>query len=350
MIKELLRTIIKKLKHCKIWLHTVFLEHHNKKLSFYHKLRAIRYGFANDYYYMYHLEKNNPKEYISEYSRMISRDIINGKYKSVFDNKLIFEKVFGKDLSIPKTVMIIDKEIYDYDGNIISYNDIDKLLIDNKYIIKPCCDTGGGTGIKLLEKRSNNLFVLSEKEMTSKELYNEFQTKYKGYILVEFIKQHPYSEKINPTSVNTIRIVTLKDPKTKEIIIPFAVHRFGSKKSNVVDNASSGVYVTNIDVESGTLLETKSYLDTTTLDKHPDSNVLIKGTVIPHFDTIKKDILNIAKKYPYLPFIAWDIVVTEESFSVIEINASTGLGLFQIFGPINNSKLAELYREYKIIK
>lgn len=347
MIKEKIKSMLKHLNHFRIWFHTVILEHHNTKLSLYHKLRAIRYGFSSDFYYMFNLKENNPRDYISDYKRMISREI-NSKYLMVFDNKLIFEKIFSQYVNVPKTIIVIDDELYFNDGNKIE--DINEVLTENKYIIKPISDTGGGTGVSLIEKEGNDTFLFQNKKVTSKELYDELKKDYKGYMITEYVNQHQYSERINPSSVNTIRIITLRDPSTNEYIIPCAVHRFGNKKSHVVDNASSGGYITKIDIEKGILLETKTFLDTKSLEIHPDSKVKIYGTIIPHFDEIKKKLLNTANKFPYIPFIAWDVVVTEEGFCVIEINASSGLGIFQIFGSIKDTKLGEFYKKYGLYK
>ena len=102
IIKKILKGSIKKINNLRLWYRLVIKEHNNYKLSFYHKLRAIKYGFSSDFYHMYHLEKNNPKDYISEYKRVLSRNI-NDKYKIVYhkqDYKI-------KNLELPKEYYIV---------------------------------------------------------------------------------------------------------------------------------------------------------------------------------------------------------------------------------------------------
>jgi len=227
---------------------------------------------------------------------------------------------------------------------------LNNILKEEKYIIKPVANTGGGMGVSLIKKINPNSYIFNNKEFNSKELHREL-LKYNNYIITEFIEQHKYSKKINPNSVNTIRIITIKDPKTGKFIIPCAVHRFGSKKSGIVDNASSGGYVTNIDVKKGILLDTVIYDNNTKLyAEHPDTGIKIKGTKIPHWDKITNSLLNIVKEFPYVPFIAWDVVVTEAGFSIIEGNASSSLDLFQVFGSIKDTELGEFYRYYGYMK
>lgn len=67
-------------------------------------------------------------------------------------------------------------------------------------------------------------------------------------------------------------------------------------------------------------------------------------------EKIKKEIINVANKFPYLNFIAWDVVVTDNGLYVLEANASSSLELFQIFKPLKNTELWEFYKYYNIIK
>lgn len=346
-MKKVLTKFVKKIKDINLWYYTVFKEHNKTKLSFFDKLKSIKYGFPSDLYKMYNLNKKNHNLYINEYTRIKTRNI-DGKYKVILDNKLLFEKMFNKYLTIPKNIIIIFDKLYDNNGDIINENNLDKILTNEKYIIKPAADTGGGVGVSMITKK-NNKYIFDRKELNCKELYREL-LKNNNYIVTEFVEQHEYSEKINPYSTNSIRIITLKDQKTGEFIIPCAIHRFGSKKSGVVDNASRGGFITNIDIKNGILLDTKTFSDLKSLDRHPDTNVLINGTKLPNWDIVTKKIIDTAKKFPYISFIAWDVVITKEGFSVIEGNASSGLNIFQIFGPIKDTKLGEFYKYHGYIK
>lgn len=343
IIKKILKGSIKKINNLRLWYRLVIKEHNNYKLSFYHKLRAIKYGFSSDFYHMYHLEKNNPKDYISEYKRVLSRNI-NDKYKIVFDNKLIFEKIFNNYVEIPKNIITILDKLYDENGNQITEKNLESILKEEKYIIKPASDSGGGIGVSLISKIDTE-YNFNGKKLSSSKLYSEL-LKYNGYVINDYVKQHDYSRKINPASVNTIRVITIRNPKTGELVIPCAVHRFGSKKSGVVDNVSSGGYVSLIDVQTGTIGKTACGIDVKFEDIHPDTNEKICGTEIPNWSLITSKLLEVSNKFPYIPFIAWDIVVTKESFCVIEINASSSLELFQVFGSLKDTELGEFYKFY----
>ena len=127
-----------------------------------------------------------------------------------------------------------------------------------------------------------------------------------------------------------------------------AVHRFGTNRSGIVDNASSGGIFANIDIKTGILEEAYSYYSKDFYEKHPDTGIQIKGVKIPNWNMIKENLLKIATKFPYINFVAWDIVPTKEGFSVIEGNTSTGFGLLQGKHGIAKSELAEFYKKFGI--
>ena len=168
-------------------------------------------------------------------------------------------------------------------------------------------------------------------------------------IINEYICQHDYSSSIYPMSVNTIRLITIRDPKNNEIVLPCAAHRFGNSKSGIVDNVSSGGFVTQVDVESGTIGLAKSFTDSTAIKIHPDTKAAISGVQIPRWNKVCREVIAAHQKMPYIPLIAWDIVITEDNYSVLEVNASCSLELFQIFGSLKGTPLWDFYKYYGIV-
>lgn len=345
-MKKIIKLLIKKAINTKLWINTVLIKNNKKKIGLRKKILAIKHNFSNDFFIMYNLNKDNINDYISEYERYLSRDI-NGEYKFILDNKIIFTQIFSNYVNIPKIECMILDKIYSPDGKIINNEDLLDIIKDNKVILKPIND-GGGHGVYIIEN-NNSKYFCNYKEINKKELLEKIESS-RNYIMNEYVNQGTYSKKIFPRTVNTIRIITIKDPTTGNYIIPCAVHRFGNIKTNGVDNASSGGYITEINVETGILGYTKSLNNLTPLEIHPDTNEKIKGTKIPNWKETKKELLEISSKFPFLPFIAWDVVITDTGYVILEANASSSLELFQIFNKIKNSKLGEFYKYYGITK
>lgn len=339
------KAIYKKLYNKYIWYREVLKRHNHTRIGPLKKLRAIKYGYSSDFYRLYNLDKNSPDDYISEYKRILSRDI-DGDYKLLLDDKLLFTEFFSRMVKVPAIEYYIKDGLYDKSLCRTTFEGFITDFKGKKYILKPN-NGGGGHGVHIIEEK-DGIFI-DYKPATVAQL-EDLIKKSNNSIINEYITQHEYASEIFPHSVNTIRLITIRDPETGESMIPCAAHRFGNSNTGAVDNVSSGGYVTQIDIETGTLGESRKTSCNGPIRVHPDTGKQIYGTRIPHWDAICKDVLSASKACPYLPFIAWDIAVTEDSYVALEANASCSLELFQMFGSIKGSKLWDFYKYYGIVR
>ena len=60
--------------------------------------------------------------------------------------------------------------------------------------------------------------------------------------------------------------------------------------------------------------------------------------------------LRLAKKLPYMYFVAWDILIAPDGFCIIEANTSSGVNIIQLWGGQRNGELGDFYRHHKVIK
>ena len=60
--------------------------------------------------------------------------------------------------------------------------------------------------------------------------------------------------------------------------------------------------------------------------------------------------LALARKFPFMNFIAWDILLTDEGICIIEANTSSGVNIIQLWGPQRNGELGDFYRAHGVIK
>ena len=68
------------------------------------------------------------------------------------------------------------------------------------------------------------------------------------------------------------------------------------------------------------------------------------------FETAHQIGIELADKLPYMHFIAWDILITEEGHCIIEANTSSGVNIIQLWGGQRNKELGDFYRYHKVIK
>ena len=316
-------------------------------VSFYCRLKANLKGFTANQYVNYKLNINNYKDYISEYERWKMREI-NGPYKFIFDNKIVSHDYFKQYFDVAKNLGWVKKgSIYDFSGGVYSKQEtIDLLKRQGKTILKPN-HGGGGKNVYLITYDKN--FLLNKEVIDESSLF-EFIINKNDYLLNQYVNQHSYASTVYDQTVNTIRVVTVFDYDAGFSKVVAAIHRFGTVATIPVDNVSSGGLVSLIDLKTGELSEAKSTISLKSYHNHPDSSQRIKGVVIPRWNDVLSQIRSVSDLIPFAKLIAWDVVMTEEGFSIIETNASTGVTIFQLWEGQKNSELGLYLKKHNIIK
>ena len=127
-----------------------------------------------------------------------------------------------------------------------------------------------------------------------------------------------------------------RDVDTRKINIQSAIHRFGTKLSEPIDNVWNGGLLVNINLETGELGKAFISKDNTfkgMYSKHPDSNSEIEGIFIPEWDRRLKSILDFFNNLTWFEYGGPDIVLTRNGFIVLEINSCPLFGRAQMERP-----------------
>lgn len=343
----IINTLRKIKNNIRYYLKTI-KEEKNFKTNYFSSFRMLLNGFTSDQYILYGFNKDNkPENYISEVERWRSREI-NGYYIKALDDKLLFPEIFDKYIDIPNNLFWIKQnKILDMNGNLLSDNELADILQRKHSIFMKPIIGGGGRGVYKISFK--NGYFLND-DLIDFDRLLDYLKQEDNYVATEGIhEQHYYAKQIYPNSINTIRVLTIYDSINNTITIPEALHRFGTNKTQPVDNASLGGLFALIDVENGIISEAKSY-NNKTYEVHPDTQMMIKGQKVPKWEELKEMCISVASKFSYIPYMAWDIVITENGFKVIEINASTDLTLVQMWDGKRNSELGKFFKTEKIIK
>lgn len=343
------KTIIKKLKLFVLFFVRIVFAKNHFKVSLFNKLKAnFGGGYLADQYALYHLDKNDKKEYLSEFDWYKSR-YINEPFDFMMNNKVVCNLVIGQFVRIATTYAVKNRgHITSDDDKCTSYEDIIQLLKEvGDLIIKPY-GRGKGIGVYRFSYRNGEFFV-GETPSNEQEIISILK-KNNNWMLCEYITQHKYASDLYDKTTNTIRMITLRDPKTDKIKIFFAVQRIGTSKTIPVDNASMGALVCKIDLETGELSEARTLHNHDVFEYHPDTNAQIKGARVANWDEIKRQILNLANKVSFMNFVAWDILVTDDGMCIIEANTSSGVNIIQLWGGQRQNELGDFYRYHKVIR
>ena len=136
------------------------------------------------------------------------------------------------------------------------------------------------------------------------------------------VKQTAQFAAFNPSSVNTVRFMTLLYPDGEARIIATFV-KIG-RSGRCVDNAGGGGNVDAcINTETGALEYAIQYdgMDKIRdIDCHPDTHAQLNGVIVENWEAIKAEVLRFQQAFPYCKAAGWDIAITDEGPVVIEVN------------------------------
>ncbi len=344
--------ILKQYRKYKDWKRVVWAPKAAKKVPLTAKISYALKGFREDEYLVYNFASNDYREYISEYERLKARDI-NGEYKFILDDKLIFEEVVGQYANVPRNyAWVNDGIVYGLHGSDLSNDNLLEHLAGYGKTVLKWNGRGGGDGTYVIAPTDDG-FVVNDEPKSDDEVRSLFERKGNA-ILCQYITQSAFPASLYPHTTNTMRIVCAKKKGQARAEFIAAAQRVGSKASIPVDNLHKGGMTISIDPDTGVLGRAAAKVgkmanDGTTFDRHPDTGEVFTGRKVPDWDKIVTEMVELTNKLPYLNFVAWDILLTDDGISVIEGNASSGVGLFQMEHGIRDSKFGDVLKSYGII-
>ena len=184
-------------------------------------------------------------------------------------------------------------------------------------IIKPSLGGTWGIGVKLIQ--SDNGIIMDTKKPV-KDLFASYK---QSFIVQERLEQHPDLAKLNPTSLNTIRVMSYR--RGDEIVVLYAVIRIG-RKGQVVDNETAGGIKADIDLQTGRIKGSAIGSPKESLMPVTDVGTPTDGFQIPCFDKVLEVVKEMHLRLPYFNLIGWDMSVDKDGKpTLIEWNRAAEL-------------------------
>ena len=172
-------------------------------------------------------------------------------------------------------------------------------------------------------------FHVEKIEAKSIKDINEFYNKLKedNCFLEELVIQNKEWAKLNPKSLNTVRVVTYALNGESRVL--YAVARIGSGKS-IVDNFHQGGVGVKVNIDNGCL-------EGNTIDKsnqeNPNTNltnIKVDGFKIPYWSEIVKMTKKAALVNDNVNIVGWDVALTDDGPLIIEGNRGPGMDIIQV--------------------
>ena len=314
-------------------------------------------GFLPEKARLYGLNRDNVDTYLSDVQRWLTR-LVNGPYSVVFNNKILFDQVFGQYCNVPRTVAVCRQ------GRVIPHTDLWQEIEAGRagplmLVAKPLGGGGGGSVYFIrIDKRhavvETNDAITPRFNVKAEALGEVFSRQRVPFIINEYVQQGDFSKRLYPLTVNTVRALVVRDPTTGEPCLVRAVLRVGNSESYPIDNFSLGGLSIEVNKESGELGHAVAAAGRFTGRRwttHPDTGEKITGAHIPNWRTHKNKLLALFNKLPYLKYCGFDLILQDDEFVVLEGNSYSQVRLFQMHEPLfSDYQVAELYAKHNIIQ
>lgn len=217
----------------------------------------------------------------------------------VIDNKCLYPRLFA-GVRQPEMVLTRVNGIWtDSDGVLCNKEKIKYIVKANEeLVIKQANESEGG----------KNIFFISGENITDK-FFDDCKEIKNDIVVQKVIKQHKEIAKLNSSSINTIRILSMLSEDGVKIYS--AIIRMGINGSRV-DNVCSGGVTCGID-ENGRLKGVAYTAAGEKFTTHPSSGVKFDTVTVPSFDKACELVRKIHPSFSDFRLVSWDIAITEDA-------------------------------------
>ena len=174
-------------------------------------------------------------------------------------------------------------------------------------VIKPSMIGMWGTGVRIISTDNGRI---DEKE-TVEELFDTFK---ENFIIQKKVIQHPEMSRLNPTSLNTLRVLSYHHGD--EVVVLYAVVRIG-RKDKLVDNETAGGINADICLDDGHIKDCAYGTPSEKRILTTDVGTVLKGFEIPAFNDVISTVKELHKRLPYFNLIGWDFGVDDSGNPVL---------------------------------
>ena len=313
---------------------------------------AIKRGFYPGNVEYFGLNEDNYRLYLPDFDYFMMHPL-NNHFRVWLGDKLTTKYVLngsGCEDMMPDYYIYVENDGYftylmDCPSDIEKNEDFLLNLLKKQRILamKPNSGTSGGLGFIKLEFKDGEIY--KNNTLIDIEQFRETQNSMRNYIITEWCYQHHELAKVWPDSECALRVIMYK--KVKEN--PFAASewkcalsyaRFGTDKSGGTSNVSSGGVGVPFNFETGEYDDFSVRFKWFTQDGqvkqycHPNTKYVWKGNKLPNWQKVKEGTYHICQHIDSLDFLGLDIIITEDSMKICEINTKPSMTLPQFMqGP-----------------
>lgn len=292
------------------------------------------------YWHQYLYSRNGlwSEKYIpaSIYNSEIIQRLNKFQFRHAYVDKGFYDTLFS-GINRPKTIIKnVNGYYYDDQYPLTEKEAIERCSNLKGAIIKPSLGGTWGIGVKLIQSSNG---IITDMNCPIKKLFDSYK---QSFIIQERMEQHSDMAMLNPTSLNTIRVMSYR--RGDEIVILYAVVRIG-RNGQVIDNETAGGIKADIDLSTGKIKGVAFGNAKEKLMPKTDVGTVLDGFQIPSFQNIMSMVKEMHYQLPYFNMVGWDMSVDKEGKpALIEWNRAAELSQVAhgpAFGDLTEDILAD---------
>lgn len=303
-----------------------------------------RKGFLSRSVTLYQLDQNDPSLYINDVQRYTrTKRMVHSSLQEILDNKFAFFLLINQ-LGLNSDVVPMlglyvrgSVHVFPNDDQVSLQRFLQtRLNVDEKVFVKPL---RGAEGRRVRSiGRTSTGYRMNGQDVTVAEIRTWIEHEKRPMLFERGIEQHEALSELNPSAINTLRILTMPDVTNgKRPFIAAAVQRIGTELSGHVDNWTQGGLSAKVDIDTGKLSQAGQLPDGRTpkwFSRHPDTGALIEGARIPFWDETRTLVLEAANRLSFMEYVGWDIIISPTGPVILEGNVNSGMNVIQVHGPL----------------
>lgn len=237
-------------------------------------------------------------------------------FTMAYIDKCLFDWYFP-DVHRPQTVIRnINGYFYDDKKAITKEEALERCQELKDVVVKPSLIGKWGRGVKLFSVENG---IVSDGESISQLLEGYG----KNYIIQHKVEQHEALSRLNPTSLNTIRVLSYR--QSDEVFVLYAVVRIG-RKGKTVDNESAGGINADIDLATGKIRKCAYGTPAEKQIMTTDVGTVLDGFQLPSVPEVLATVKELHRRLPYFNLVGWDFGIDQDGKPVmIEWNRAPDL-------------------------
>ncbi len=231
-------------------------------------------------------------------------------------NQMQFERAYS-DKNLTETLLSGIKQPETVLKNMNGYFYMDGQLVDKETAVERCRDISDVIIKPSMQKHGDGVrkfsSVAGQTSIDGLSVEDLFKAYGSNFIIQQVVHQHQEMGALNPSSVNTIRILTYHSGG--EAVVPYTVIRIGRKGWDI-DNETAGGISARIE-RDGTLAKYAFGAPGNDMIETTDTGVRLLGYRVPSYARAVEAVKRLHLQLPHFDLVGWDICIDDQGDPVL---------------------------------